>query len=132
LISSAIAAGSIEGLLDDIGALESAILASREALEVCRARGVDVDAVPDAQTFFAPAAAVAIGIHDFYATNLPARRILERHTGVDELKRIYADVVQTGRELGVPMPRLTALGPAVEAWTGAAGGSPRVAVKMGG
>ncbi len=132
LIASAIAAGSIEGLLDDVGTLEAAILASREALEVCRARGVDVDAVPDAQTFLAPAEAVAIGIHDFYATNLPARRILERHTGVEELKRIYADVVQTGRELGVPMPRLSALGPAVEAWTGAAGGSPRVAVKTGG
>lgn len=118
LISSAIAAGSIEALLDDVGTLEAAILASREALEVCRARGVDVDLIPDAQTFYAPVEAVALGIHDFYATNLPARRILERHTGVEELKRIFGDVVRTGRELGVPMPRLTALEPAVEAWTG--------------
>ena len=118
LISSAIAAGSVDALLDDIARLENAILAGREALEVCRARGVAVEAIPDAATFYAPASAVAVGIHDFYASNLPARRILERHTGVEELKRIYADVVATGRQLGVPMPRLTELGSAVDAWTG--------------
>ena len=122
LISSAIAAGSIDALLDDTDKLEAAILAGREALEVCRARGVDVDGIPDARTFYAPAAAVAVGVHDFYTTNLAARRILERHTGVEELKRIYGDVVATGRRLGVAMPRLTGLGPAVEAWTGATRG----------
>ena len=127
LISSAIAAGSIDALLDDTDKLEAAILAGREALEVCRARGVDVDEIPDAATFYAPAAAVAVGVHDFYTTNLPARRILERHTGVEELKRIYRDVVATGRGLGVEMPRLTGLGPAVEAWTGATRESARPA-----
>jgi len=119
LISSAIAAGSVDALLDDTARLEAAILAGREALEVCRARGVVVDQIPDAATFYAPADAVAVGIHDFYATNLAARRILERHAGVEELKRIYADVVATGRQLGVAMPRLIELGSAVEAWTGA-------------
>lgn len=118
LISSAIAAGSVDALLDDTGRLEAAILTGREALEVCRARGVAVERIPDAATFYAPAEAVAVVIHDFYATNLPARRILERHTGVEELKRIYTDVVATGQQLGVAMPRLTALGPAVDAWTG--------------
>jgi 2-dehydropantoate 2-reductase len=121
LISSAIAAGSIDALLDDAASLEAAILTGREALEVCRARGVPLDQIPDAATFYAPAAAVALGIHDFYATNLPARKILERHVGVEELKRIYHDVVATGRALGVATPRLAALGPAVDAWTGAAG-----------
>lgn len=126
LISSAIAAGSVDALLDGTARLEAAILTTREALEVCRARGVAVERIPDAATFFAPAEAVAAGIHDFYATNLPARRILERHTGVEELRRIYADVVATGERLGVAMPRLTALRPAVEAWTGSptAGGTP--------
>jgi 2-dehydropantoate 2-reductase len=118
LIGSAISAGSVDALLDDTERLEAAILAGREALDICRMRGVDVERIPDAATFFAPADAVAIGIHDFYATNLPARRILERHTGVDELRRIYADVVATGERLGVATPRLTELGPAVAAWTG--------------
>jgi 2-dehydropantoate 2-reductase len=123
LISSAIAAGSVDALLDDTTRLQDAILAGREALEICRARGVPIERIPDAATFFAPADAVAIGIHDFYATNLPARRILERHTGVEELKRIYADVMATARQLGMDMPRLGALGPVVEAWTGGTNGA---------
>jgi 2-dehydropantoate 2-reductase len=123
LIGSAIAAGSIDALLDDSTQLEAAILAGREALEICRARGVAVDAIPDAATFYAPAAPVAVHIHDFYATNLPARKILERHTGVEELKRIFGDVVATGRRLGVALPRLTELEPAVEAWTGRPAGA---------
>jgi len=118
LIGSAISAGGIDELLDDTSHLEAAILAGREALDICRVRGVDVARIPAAATFFAPAEAVAVGIHDFYTTNLPARRILERHTGVDELKRIYADVMATGQQLGVAMPRLTELGPAVATWTG--------------
>ncbi len=122
LIGSAIAAGGIDELLGQTARLETAILAGREALEICRVRGVAVERIPDAATFFAPADAVAIGIHDFYASNLPARRILERHTGVEELKRIYADVVATGERLGVAMPRLTELGPAVAAWTGESAG----------
>ena len=74
--------------------------------------------MPDAQAFYAPADMVAAGLQHFYAMSVPARRILERHTGVEELKRIYRDVVSTGLELGVTMPRLLALGPVVEAWDG--------------
>jgi Ketopantoate reductase len=129
LISSAIAAGSIDALLDDTRILEEAVLAGREALEVCRARGVPVEQIPDAQTLYGPAAAVAVGIHDFYATNVPARKILGRHTGVEELKRIYGDVVATGRQLGVAMPRLSELGPAVEAWQGATSGSTAATIR---
>lgn len=118
LIASAIEAGSIDALLDDTARLTDAVLAVRDGLEVCRARGIDVDAVPDAQAFYAPAEMVAAGIQHFYAMSPPARRILDRHTGVQELKRIYGDVVATGLDLGVTMPRLLALGPSVEAWDG--------------
>ena len=36
-------------------------------------------------------------------TNLPARKIMETHTAVDELQVIYRDVLKTGKELGIPM-----------------------------
>jgi len=65
LISSAIAAGSVDTMLDDLPRLEAAILAGREGLEICRARGVDATQVPDAQPFYAPVEAVAAGIRDF-------------------------------------------------------------------
>ena len=42
-------------------------------------------------------------------TNLPARKIMETHTAVDELQVIYRDVLKTGEELGVPMPHYLSL-----------------------
>ena len=120
LIASAIDAGNVDALLDDVGRLTQAVLAVRDALDVCRARGVEVDKVPDAQAFYAPAEMVAAGIQQFYAMSVPARRILDRHTGVEELKRIYHDVLATGVELGVAMPRFAALAPVVDAWDGSA------------
>ena len=39
---------------------------------------------------------------------------MERHTGGDELSRIYFDVLHTGHELGVNMPVLDALRPYVD------------------
>lgn len=132
LIASAIEAGGVDALLDDTARLTAAVLAVRDALEVCRARGADVDGVPDAQAFYAPAEMVAAGIRHFYAMSVPARRILDRHTGVEELKRIYRDVVSTGRELGVTMPRLIALEPIVEAWDGSVAPASRSLVGAGG
>ena len=40
---------------------------------------------------------------------------MERHTGGAELKRIYGDVVETGRSLAVEMPALEACGTFVAA-----------------
>src|SRR5690242_8173530 len=44
------------------------------------------------------------------------RGIMQRHTAAVDLVRIYDDVIQTGRQLGVPMPRLLGLEPYVTAW----------------
>jgi len=125
LIASAIEAAGVDALLDSTERLSSAVLAVRDGLEVCRARGVDVEASADAQTFYAPPDMVAAGIAQFYATNVPARRILDRHTGAEELRQIYRDVVATGTGLGVPMPHLLALQAAVEAWDGTVPTGPR-------
>jgi len=92
------------------------VFAVRESLAVVQARGVDIDASSDAQMFFAPAEMVAEGIRAEYQVNRPARKIMQRHTGAEELRRIYHDVLDTGRQLGVAMPHLEALGGAVDAW----------------
>jgi len=42
---------------------------------------------------------------------------MERHTRGEELRRIYFDVLDTGRELGVDMPVLESLRSFVEALT---------------
>ena len=120
VIGTVISVGDVDTFLDNTDHLQRAVLAVRDALNVVRVRGVDVDAFSDAATFFAPEALVAEGIRAEYQTNLPARKIMQRHTGADELRRIFHDVLNTGRALGVPTPHLDALTPAVDAWDGAA------------
>ena len=118
VIGTVISVGDVDTFLDSTEHLERAVLAVREALNVVRARGVDVDVFPDAASFFAPEGLVAEGIRAEYQTNLPARKIMQRHTGAEELRRIFHDVLDTGRALGVETPHLDALIPAVDAWNG--------------
>ena len=114
VIATAIKSGGVVQFLGSVDRIAEAVLAVRDALAVVRARGVDVGALPDAQMFAAPEQMVAQGIKDLYEADRAARRIMERHTGGEELKRIYADVVATGRELGVGMPVLEPLGSFVD------------------
>jgi len=114
VIATAIKSGGVDQFLGSVDRIAAAVLAVRDALAVVRARGVDVAALPDAQMFAAPDQMVAQGIKDLYEADRAARLIMERHTGGEELKRIYADVVATGRRLGVDMPVLEPLGSFVD------------------
>ena len=104
IISAALKAGGASQLLNSIPNLRLGILAGREALEVCRARGVKVEAYEDAKAFYSPAWAGAAMVWFMMKTNGPARKIMERHTAVDELQRMCYDVLETGQKLSVPMP----------------------------
>lgn len=100
--------------------IDEGILAVREALAVVGARGIDIETVLDAQPFFGPADAVAAGIVQQYQVDLAARKIMTRHTGREELGRIFGDVLASARTLGVATPVLDALEPAVSAYAGMA------------
>jgi 2-dehydropantoate 2-reductase len=117
VIATAIKAGGVDEFLASVDRIAEAVLAVRDALAVVRARGIDVDAQPDAQMFAAPEQIVAQGIKGLYEADRAARRIMGRHTGGEELRRIYFDVLDTGRELGVGMPALESLRSFVEALT---------------
>ncbi|HYC07515.1 MAG TPA: 2-dehydropantoate 2-reductase N-terminal domain-containing protein [Candidatus Binatia bacterium] len=120
IIGAAIAAGDPDGFLDSTEWLTEGILAVRDALAVVQARGISVEAAPDAQVFFAPADMVAAGIREQYQVDLAARKIMTRHTGREELGRIFGDVLATARALGVSTPVLDRLEPAVDAYASVA------------
>jgi 2-dehydropantoate 2-reductase len=120
VIATAIKAGGVDAFLASVDAIAEAVLAVRDALAVVAARGVDPQAAPDAQMFFAPEGQVAEGIRELYEVDQAARKIMERHTGGAELKRIYRDVLETGRDLAVAMPTLEPLEPYVDALPDAA------------
>ena len=114
VIGAAFKAGGAKQLLSSIGNLRKAILAGRDALSVCRARGVDVSAFDDAKSFSLPPVLGAFAVWMMMKTNLPARRIFEKHTAVDELQKMYIDVLTTGNDLNVPMPEYMSLRPYVD------------------
>lgn len=74
--------------------LRTGILAGRAALVVCRARGVNINSFEDAKWFYVPAWLGAAAVWFMPKTNLPARKIMETHTAVDELQVMYRDVLK--------------------------------------
>ena len=112
IIGAAFKAGSAQKLLTSTPILRTSILAGREALEVCRARGVD--AFEDTRSFYLPVWLAAVGVWYMMKTNLPARKIMETQTAVDELQVIYRDVLKLGEALNVPMPHFKSLEPYVD------------------
>jgi len=114
VIGAAFEAGGATQLLNSVPRLLDAILAGREALEVCKARGVDVQAFDDAKAFYQPSWLGATAVWLMMKLNKPARKIMETHTAEDELREIYRDVLKTGDALGLAMPHYRALKEYVE------------------
>lgn len=113
VIGCAVKAGDPGRFLDSEERLAEAVLAVRDTLAIVRARGIDVDSVPDSQLFGLPPEFAAAQIHALYQVDRAARRIFERHTGREELARIYFDVLASGRALRIDMPSFASLEPHV-------------------
>jgi len=109
LIAAAFKAGGSDQLLNSIPRLYDGILAGRETLALCEARGVDVKSFEDAKAFYQPAWLGASAFWLIMKTNMPARKIVETHTAIDELQVMYRDVLKSGEELKIPMPHYLAL-----------------------
>jgi 2-dehydropantoate 2-reductase len=114
IIAAAFKAGGAHQLLNSVSHLRLGILAGREALAVCRARGVDVESYEDARMFYSPALLGAAAVWLMMKTNLPARKIMECHTAVDELQAMISDLYSTGERLNISMPVMRSLKPYVD------------------
>jgi 2-dehydropantoate 2-reductase len=114
VIGAAFKAGGATQLLKSVPRLRDAILAGRDALAVCKSRGVDVGAFDDAKAFYRPSWVGAVAVWLMMKSNRAARKIMETHTAVDELQVIFRDVLRTGEVLGTPMLRYRALAEHVE------------------
>jgi 2-dehydropantoate 2-reductase len=104
VIAAAFKAGGAREFLNSVTDLRLGILAGREALSVCQARGVDPRSFEDARSFYAPALLGAVSVWLMMKTNGPARKIMERHTAMDELQRMVHDLLETGEQLKIDMP----------------------------
>ena len=113
-VGNILKAGSAERFAASRDLVEDAILATREGLDVCRARGLDVrhSAPANLRLFYMPTVlTVPLGRLQY---GLPAIRQFFDETiahGMAEIAAQYFDVVSEGRRLEVPMPHLEALEP---------------------
>lgn len=120
MIGIALWAGGIAEATRNLKTLCSGVWATREALGVVAARGVDLDSYPDARSVLNTPAWLA-GLTFAYLIRCTERgRRLLRGSHFDnspeEMKRFYFDVVNTGKSRGVPMPHLSALRERIECY----------------
>jgi 2-dehydropantoate 2-reductase len=111
-------AGGIAEATRSFATLRLGTLATREALAVVAARGVDLERYPDAKSVLHTPVWLA-GLAVIYAIRFTekGRRLLRASHfthSPEEMKRYYFDVLNTGEKLGVTMPHLASLRERIE------------------
>ena len=104
-------AGSAKSFAASTALVRQAILATREGLAICQARGVPMKAAPfNLKMYSLPLALLVwIGKKQYQAANIQSFFDENIRNGLEEVADQYQNVVQEGLRLGVPMPALTAL-----------------------
>jgi 2-dehydropantoate 2-reductase len=113
-------AGGIAEATRSFTTMRLGTLATREALHVVAARGLDLERYPDARSVLHTPVWLA-GLAVFYTIRFSekGRRLLwaSHFThSPDEMKRYYFDVLNTGASLGVAMPHLSSLREKIECY----------------
>jgi len=111
-------AGSIEGALSNRQIGEQAFRAVGECLDVVTRRGVDLKKYPETKTYqnSSPVglwiASLTIKVM-FRYNKLVQRSSAHGLADAEEVKAFYYDLLNTGRQLGVDMPAMSAFEPAI-------------------
>ena len=95
-------------------------LATREALGVAAARGVDLERYSDARSIVnTPVWVAGLAVTYGIRFTVKGRRLLRASHfshSPEEMKRYYFDVLNTGESLGVAMPHLSSLREKIECY----------------
>jgi 2-dehydropantoate 2-reductase len=104
-------AGSAKAFADNKERVREAILATREALAVCRARQVPMSAAPfNLKLYGLPLPVlVRLGQQQYQAPNIVSFFDENIRNGLAEIVDQYHEVLEEGRRLGVAMPVLSGL-----------------------
>jgi len=106
--------GGYDAFAQNKKAIHEAVLAGREAMDICAARGVDVRKIADARMFLTAPLVVVPLMRRALARPI-TRRLSQTHPGyAPEFRHIFDEVVETGRQLNVPTPHLDAYRPYVD------------------
>lgn len=107
--------GGYDAFSQNKKAIHEAILAGREAMDICAARGVDVRKIADARMFMTAPLVVAPLMRRALSQPITRRMSQTQATYASEFRAIFDEVVETGHRLNVPTPHLDAYRPYVDA-----------------
>lgn len=117
-IGTALWAGGIAEATRNFKNIKVGLLATRDALNVLAARGVNLQAYPDTKEILhTPAWLAHLAVSYSIRFTEKGRRLLGASHfahSPEEMKRYYFDVLKTGESLGVSMPHLAALRERIE------------------
>lgn len=105
LVGAMYKAGSFKALASSSSMLKEALLAAREGLDVCRARGINPMSLSNIRLLYLPMFIIVPFTKRAYQGEV-ARIVLEGHVAHagDEMQVIYHEVLADGERLGVKMP----------------------------
>lgn len=106
--AAAAKAGGFPAFAHSNRGIREALTAGREAMEICRARGVDLGKVEEARPFLSSPLVTAPFVRRVLSREVTTRTAQTQPGYAAEFRRIYHDVVETGRQLQVPTPHLDA------------------------
>ncbi len=107
--------GGYDAFAQDKKAIHGALLAGREAMDICAARGVEVRRMEEAKMFVTAPLVVQPLLRRALAQPM-TRRLAQTHPDhAAEFRQIFDEVLETGRQLNVPTPNLEAYRPFVDA-----------------
>jgi 2-dehydropantoate 2-reductase len=103
-------AGSVKNFARHPALVKASIVATREGLAVCRARGVDVKQFPEVRGYLLPLV-LTVPVADLQYRSKVIQDFMEAAIGQEtsELVAQYNDVLREAARLGVPTPTLSAL-----------------------
>ena len=107
-------AGGYDAFANDKTAIRETLGAGREAMAICEARGVDLRRIADAKVFAAAPLVAAPLMRRALAQPLLRRMSQTQPDYASEFRTIFDEVLETGRQLNVPMPHLDAYRPFVD------------------
>ncbi len=107
--------GGYEAFAGNKKAIHDALLAGREAMDICAARGVDVRKLEEAKMFLTAPLVVAPLMRRALAQPMTKRMAQTRPEHAGEFRQIFDETLETGRRLNVPTPHLDAYRASVDA-----------------
>ncbi len=107
-------AGGYDAFAGDKKAIHEALLAGREAMAICEARGVDLRKIPESKVFATAPLVAAPLMRRALSQSITRRMARTRPTHAAEFRAIFDEVLETGRRLNVPTPHMDGYRAAVD------------------